>query len=122
MFLSACLKIPEGGCVVLDQPQQSPIFKRSRPCFTRCGWSATQPRSFFRQALTGALLASVSALTAQSTSAHWQFAPTPPLGWNSWDCFGTTITDGAGAGRRDGPGTTAAAAPRLVAVRVNKRF
>ncbi|HEX9047155.1 MAG TPA: glycoside hydrolase family 27 protein, partial [Verrucomicrobiae bacterium] len=23
----------------------------------------------------------------------WKFAPTPPLGWNSWDCFGTTITE-----------------------------
>ena len=21
------------------------------------------------------------------------FAPTPPLGWNSWDCFGTTVTE-----------------------------
>jgi hypothetical protein len=21
------------------------------------------------------------------------FAPTPPMGWNSWDCFGTTVTE-----------------------------
>jgi len=20
-------------------------------------------------------------------------APTPPMGWNSWDCFGTTVTE-----------------------------
>lgn len=24
---------------------------------------------------------------------HWQFAKTPPLGWNSWDCFGTTLNE-----------------------------
>ena len=23
----------------------------------------------------------------------WQLAPTPPMGWNSWDCFATTITE-----------------------------
>ena len=23
----------------------------------------------------------------------WSFAPTPPLGWNSWDCFATTVTE-----------------------------
>lgn len=32
---------------------------------------------------------------AQTTPspAHWNFAATPPLGWNSWDYFGTTITE-----------------------------
>ena len=24
---------------------------------------------------------------------YWSFAPTPPLGWNSWDYFGTSITE-----------------------------
>ena len=43
--------------------------------------------------LAGALLASATILTAQSAPSHWKFAPTPPLGWNSWDCFGTTITE-----------------------------
>jgi hypothetical protein len=43
--------------------------------------------------LAGALLASAAVLTAQSAPLHWKFAPTPPLGWNSWDCFGTTITE-----------------------------
>jgi alpha-galactosidase len=23
----------------------------------------------------------------------WSFAPTPPMGWNSWDCFGTSVTE-----------------------------
>ncbi len=27
------------------------------------------------------------------TPAHWRFAPAPPLGWNSWDIFGTTVTE-----------------------------
>jgi lysophospholipase L1-like esterase len=25
--------------------------------------------------------------------AFWRFAPTPPMGWNSWDAFATTITE-----------------------------
>ena len=25
--------------------------------------------------------------------AFWQLAQTPPMGWNSWDCFATTITE-----------------------------
>lgn len=24
---------------------------------------------------------------------HWRMALTPPMGWNSWDCFGTTLTE-----------------------------
>ena len=30
---------------------------------------------------------------AQDTPAYWNFASTPPLGWNSWDIFGTTVTE-----------------------------
>jgi hypothetical protein len=29
----------------------------------------------------------------QANPPHWNLAPTPPMGWNSWDCFGTTITE-----------------------------
>lgn len=25
--------------------------------------------------------------------AFWKFAPTPPMGWNSWDCFGAAVTE-----------------------------
>ncbi len=25
--------------------------------------------------------------------AFWQWAPTPPMGWNSWDSFATTVTE-----------------------------
>ena len=24
---------------------------------------------------------------------HRQFAPTPPMGWNSWDCYGDSVTE-----------------------------
>lgn len=28
-----------------------------------------------------------------SGPAHWELAPAPPMGWNSWDCFATTVTE-----------------------------
>lgn len=34
-----------------------------------------------------------SGLQAQENSRFRTFAPTPPLGWNSWDIFGTTVTE-----------------------------
>ena len=33
------------------------------------------------------------AVDAQTTPAYWKYATTPPLGWNSWDIFGTTVTE-----------------------------
>lgn len=35
----------------------------------------------------------ISGLHAQENSRFRNFAPTPPLGWNSWDIFGTTVTE-----------------------------
>lgn len=35
----------------------------------------------------------MSTLTAQTTKKYHQWAVTPPLGWNSWDIFGTTVTE-----------------------------
>lgn len=32
-------------------------------------------------------------VNAQSDPRFWQFASAPPLGWNSWDIFGTTVTE-----------------------------
>ena len=32
-------------------------------------------------------------LMAQTNKNYHNWAPTPPLGWNSWDCFGTTVTE-----------------------------
>jgi hypothetical protein len=40
------------------------------------------------------LLLTMSSLTfAQQPPAFYQFAPTPPMGWNSWDCFGASVTE-----------------------------
>jgi hypothetical protein len=36
--------------------------------------------------LSGALLAANAA-----DPAFWSWAPTPPMGWNSWDCFGAGV-------------------------------
>lgn len=34
------------------------------------------------------------AVFAQNTSTNFhQWAPTPPMGWNSWDCYGPTVTE-----------------------------
>jgi alpha-galactosidase len=43
--------------------------------------------------LTLLIAVSFSTLQAQDKPEYWQFASTPPLGWNSWDCFGTTVTE-----------------------------
>ncbi len=40
-------------------------------------------------------------VTAQPVPTHWQNAPTPPMGWNSWDCFGTTLTEAQGREQAD---------------------
>lgn len=34
-----------------------------------------------------------STIVAQSSKKYHSWANTPPLGWNSWDCFGTTVTE-----------------------------
>jgi alpha-galactosidase len=41
--------------------------------------------------LTGCLM--VTSLSADPMQKFHDFAKTPPLGWNSWDCFGTTLTE-----------------------------
>ena len=35
----------------------------------------------------------ILSITAQTQKKYHTWAPTPPLGWNSWDCFGTTVTE-----------------------------
>jgi hypothetical protein len=39
LSLRACLKIPERGCVVLDQPQQAQFFLGVDELAACCGWS-----------------------------------------------------------------------------------
>ncbi|MGI4737542.1 MAG: NPCBM/NEW2 domain-containing protein [Janthinobacterium lividum] len=50
----------------------------------------------FGQILLGGLLAVAAhpaiAQTTSKTDFH-QWAPIPPMGWNSWDCYGPTVTE-----------------------------
>lgn len=39
------------------------------------------------------IVVGTSAVLAQATKNYHTWATTPPLGWNSWDCFGTTVTE-----------------------------
>lgn len=38
-------------------------------------------------------MTAVAGMAAEANPPHWKNAPTPPMGWNSWDCFGTTLTE-----------------------------
>ncbi|HBF33050.1 TPA: alpha-galactosidase [Candidatus Sumerlaeota bacterium] len=57
--------------------------------------------------LTGATLlvpsiyAEEKASTAATPPAYHAFAPTPPMGWNSWDRFGTSITEAQAQAQAD---------------------
>ncbi len=31
--------------------------------------------------------------TQNQDKTFWQYAKTPPMGWNSWDCYGPTVTE-----------------------------
>lgn len=39
------------------------------------------------------LLVAAGSVIAQTPKNYHSWAPTPPLGWNSWDCFGTSVTE-----------------------------
>lgn len=39
-------------------------------------------------------LTCASAVSAQAKQDYHSWAATPPMGWNSWDCFGTQVTEG----------------------------
>ncbi|PKQ46637.1 NPCBM/NEW2 domain-containing protein [Confluentibacter flavum] len=43
--------------------------------------------------LTLVLAIVFSVINAQTAQKYHEWASTPPLGWNSWDCFGTTVTE-----------------------------
>lgn len=50
----------------------------------------------FTAALAAGLLLSAAAQAQSQTAlqpAFRNWAPTPPLGWNSWDCYGPTVTE-----------------------------
>ena len=37
--------------------------------------------------------AAVRGASEKEAPAFWQWAPTPPMGWNSYDAFGDTVTE-----------------------------
>ena len=75
----ACLKITEHGCVVLDQPQRVATFIGFGFVAACCGWSSTQPRSAFRQALL--LILSLIGVAGNVIASQWQsIVSESPLG------------------------------------------
>lgn len=40
-------------------------------------------------------------LYSQTEPKHWKYAPTPPMGWNSWDCFAVTVTEAQAKAQTD---------------------
>ena len=48
---------------------------------------------FLGFALTLGAGLSAAATTGETPPRFLDWAPTPPMGWNSWDCFATTVTE-----------------------------
>lgn len=46
-----------------------------------------------KQLCTMILMAFSLTMNAQQKSDFHDWAPTPPMGWNSWDCYGPTVTE-----------------------------
>jgi len=52
------------------------------------------PKSIIPYSFSLCLTASaLTAAPATPAPAYWQWAPTPPMGWNSYDALGTSITE-----------------------------
>ena len=49
-------------------------------------------RSVLILTLTAAVVQSAE-LPESASNAFYAWAPTPPMGWNSWDCYGPTVTE-----------------------------
>ena len=43
--------------------------------------------------LLGSFAMLAPALPSAAAPDFHDWAPAPPMGWNSWDCFGTTVTE-----------------------------
>src|ERR1700684_4259138 len=48
-----------------------------------------------RDLLAGIALSPIGLSAAAATPDFRSLAPTPPMGWNSWDCYATTINEEA---------------------------
>lgn len=65
-------------------------------CFQRLtAWpSLAGPASRLKSYVAAAALALLAMATpVHASPSYWKYAETPPLGWNSWDIFGTTVTE-----------------------------
>ena len=51
------------------------------------------PKTAALALLTSLVLAGTAALHAEATPQYWRWAPTPPMGWNSYDAFGDSVTE-----------------------------
>src|SRR6266536_3525212 len=70
-------------------PLEDAMKKRCGNPFSRCASGA------LAIALLAGFLLNPFAVSAQVKSKAMRsgLAPTPPMGWNSWDCYGTTVTE-----------------------------
>lgn len=48
---------------------------------------------FMKTTLPIAIAGSLLAASLSPAADYHTWAPTPPMGWNSWDCYGTTVTE-----------------------------
>jgi alpha-galactosidase len=46
-----------------------------------------------RDLLAGIALSPIGLGATAATPDFRNLAPTPPMGWNSWDCYATTISE-----------------------------
>lgn len=51
------------------------------------------PRRVFGFVMAWVITAVTAAHGEECEPAFYKWAPSPPMGWNSWDCFGTTVTE-----------------------------
>jgi len=63
----------------------------SDPASGVVAWRAAITPRLLPAALAGLCMAAGQAWAGGTQFRSW--APTPPMGWNSWDCFATTITE-----------------------------
>ena len=96
-------ELPQGGVQALVRLGQAGCdgrtrgFSRLRRARAVAEWRTMKSR-YAERSWTAALFLAAGGLLAAADGAEpapafWQWAQTPPMGWNSWDCFATTVTE-----------------------------